>query len=34
VYLSIDTELSMRRDLLKERMHFWEDMLGPGLDHP
>jgi hypothetical protein len=29
VYLNIDTELSMQRDLLKERMHFWKDMLGP-----
>jgi len=32
VYLNIDTELSMQRDLLKERMRFWEDMLGPWLD--
>jgi hypothetical protein len=29
VYLNINTELSMQRDLLKERMRFWEDMLGP-----
>jgi len=29
VYLNIDTSLSMQRDLLKERMHFWEDMLEP-----
>jgi hypothetical protein len=28
-YLNIDTELTMQRDLLKERMRFWEDMLGP-----
>ena len=34
VYLNIDTELSMQRDLLQERMRFWEDMLGPGLDRP
>jgi hypothetical protein len=29
VYLNIDRELQMRRDLFKERMQFWEDMLGP-----
>ncbi|PNF42928.1 Esterase FE4 [Cryptotermes secundus] len=29
VYLSIDKEVQMRRDLFKERMQFWEDMLGP-----
>jgi hypothetical protein len=28
VYLSIDTQLSMKRDLFKERMQFWEDVLG------
>jgi hypothetical protein len=29
VYLNIDKELQMRRALFKERMQFWEDMLGP-----
>jgi hypothetical protein len=29
MYLNINAELSMQRDLLKERMRFWEDMLGP-----
>jgi hypothetical protein len=27
-YLSIDTQLAMRRDLFKQRMQFWEDVLG------
>jgi hypothetical protein len=29
VYLNIDKELHMMSDLFKERMRFWEDMLGP-----
>jgi hypothetical protein len=29
VYLKVDKELQMKRDLFKERMQFWEDMLGP-----
>jgi hypothetical protein len=29
VYLNVDKELQMKRDLFKERMQFWEDMLGP-----
>jgi hypothetical protein len=28
VYLNIDEKLQMRRNLFKERMQFWEDMLG------
>jgi hypothetical protein len=28
VYLNIDRTLSVRRDLFKERLQFWNDMMG------